>query len=137
MSNDLEKQLQDQLRGSEEHLDAPTLTRLHAARNRALESGSGQRRPRWGGNWLTATAVAGAAAIALLVAVRQPADTGQLAAAEFESTLLAAAGNNEIIGPATDEPVTGGDDADQTLDLLENLDFYEWLSQEAAEEQPT
>ena len=137
MSNDLEKQLQDQLRGSEEHLDAPTLARLHAARNRVLEAGRDHRKPRWGGSWLALTAAAGAAAIVMAVAVRQPADTGQPAAAEFESTLLAAAGNNEIISPATDEPLTGGGDADETLDLLENLDFYEWLSQEAAEEQPT
>ncbi len=137
MSNDLEKQLQDQLRSSEDRLDAPMLARLHAARNRALDAVGGHREPRWGGRWLAITAAAGAAAIALAVAVRQPADTGQPAAAEFESTLLAAAGNNEIISPATDEPLTGGGDADETLDLLENLDFYEWLSQEAAEEQPT
>lgn len=52
MSNDLEKQLQDQLRGSEEHLDAPTLARLHAARNRVLEAGD-HRKPRWGeAGWL-------------------------------------------------------------------------------------
>ncbi len=137
MSNDLETQLQEQLRSSEDHLDAPMLARLHAARNRALDAGSGHREPRWRGNWLTATAAAGAAAIALVVAVRQPADTGQLAAAEFESTLLAAAGNNEIISPVTDEPVNGGGNADEMLDLLENLDFYEWLSQEATAEQPT
>ena len=137
MSSDLEQQLQDQLRSSEEHLDAPTLARLHAVRNRVLETGRGRRKPRWGGSWLAVTAAAGAAAIALTVALRQPADTGQPAAAEFESTLLAAAGNNEIISPVTDEPLTGGGNAEETLDLLENLDFYEWLSQEAAAEQPT
>ena len=133
MNKDLEKNLQDQLRSSEDGLNAPTLARLHAARNRALETGKGGRTPRWAGGWLTAAA-AGVAAIILFATLRQPPDTGPLTTAELESTLLAAAGN-EYVSPVTEEPVSAGSDAAETLDLLENLDFYEWLSQEPAEEQ--
>jgi hypothetical protein len=139
MSNEIEKKLQDQLRRSEDGLDAPTLARLHAARNRALDLARSHREPRWAGSWLTAATAAGVAAIALFVAIRQPADTGQLAATEFESTLLAAA-SNDIISPVTEEPGTGAasaSDTAETLDLLENLDFYEWLSEVADREQQT
>lgn len=135
MSKDFEKHLQDQLRASEDGLDASTLARLHAARNRALRAAEGRRESRWTGNWLAATAAASVAAIALVIAVRPQPDTGQPGVAAFESALLAAAGGNEIINPVTDEPVSGGEDTAETLDLLENLDFYEWLSQEAGEEQ--
>jgi hypothetical protein len=134
MNEQHEQQLQRQLRASEDELDGPTLARLHAARNRALETAGGRR--RWSGAWLTAAA-AGVAAVALFINLRQPAEQPQIAAAELESALLAVAGADEIVGPATEQPVTGDNGTTDTMDLLENLDFYEWLSQEAAQEQPT
>jgi hypothetical protein len=136
MNDELEQKLQQQLRASEDGLDGPTLARLHAARNRALETAGGRHLPRWSGTWLTAAA-AGVAAIALFINLRQPADQEQIAAAELESTLLAVADGDEIIGPVTGQPVTGENGTTETMDLLENLDFYEWLSQEAVKEQST
>lgn len=136
MNDELEQKLQQQLRASEDNLDAPTLARLHAARNRALETAGGQRIPRWSGAWLTAAA-AGVAAVALFINLRQPADQEQIAAAELESTLLAVAGGDEIVSPVAEQPITEENGATETMDLLDNLDFYEWLSQEAVKEQPT
>ncbi|MFZ1623418.1 MAG: hypothetical protein WAU48_01350 [Gammaproteobacteria bacterium] len=134
MNKDLEKNLQDQLRASEDSLDAPTLARLHAARNRALDVAKG-RAPQWAGSWLTATAAAGVAAIALFIAIKQQPDVGPHKVTELESTLLAAASGAGVSAPVSDEPVPGAEDTAETIDLLENLDFYEWLSQEPAEEQ--
>lgn len=136
MSNDPEKNLQDQLRASEDSLDASTLARLHAARNRALDKARGRPDSRWSGSWLAATAATSAIAIALFVAVRPPSGTRELPATEIESALLAAV-SGEVIGTISDEPVTNGADAAETLDLLENLDFYEWLSQQTTGEQAT
>lgn len=151
MNDEFENRLRQQLRASEDHLDAPTLARLHAARNQALGA-TGSRRERrwpkiwpgiWPGAWLAATATAGVALIALFLGTGQSPDEAQLPVAELESTLLAAAGSEDITGPAGEEPVTGaagaatGTDPAETLDLLENLEFYEWLSQQEAGEQPT
>ena len=134
MNKDLEKNLQDQLRASEDSLDAPTLARLHAARNRALDVAKG-RAPQWAGSWLTATAAAGVAAIALFIAIKQQPDVGPPEVTELESTLLAAASGTGVSAPVSDGPVPGAEDTAETIDLLENLDFYEWLSREPAEEQ--
>jgi hypothetical protein len=136
MNDELEKTLQQQLRASEDGLDGPTLARLHAARNRALKAAGNRRESRWPGSWLTAAA-ASVAAIALFISLRQPADQNQLAVADLESTLLAAAGSDEIVSALPEEPVSGESNATETLDLLENLDFYEWLSQEESKEQQT
>jgi hypothetical protein len=137
MNDELEKKLQQQLRASEGELDGPTLARLHAVRNCALEAAGGRRELRWSGIWLGAAAATGVAAIVLLVSLRQPTDDAGLPATVFENTLLAAAGNEAIIDPVTGEPVNGDSNAAETLDLLENLEFYEWLSQEEAQEQQT
>ncbi len=134
MNKDLEKHLQDQLRASEDGLDAPTLARLHAARNRALDVAKG-RTPQWAGSWLTATAAAGVAALALFIAIGPRPDTGQPEVTEFERTLLIAASGNGVSNPMSDEPVPGAEDSAETIDLLENLDFYEWLSQDPAQAQ--
>ena len=153
MNDELENRLRQQLRASEDDLDAPTRARLHAARNQALGAAGSRREQRspkiwpniWQGAWLAATATAGAALIALFLGTGQSPDEAQLPVAELESTLLAAAGSEDLTGPAGEEPVgsgagTGngiGTDPAETLDLLENLEFYEWLSQQEAEEQPT
>lgn len=157
MNDELENRLRQQLRASEDHLDAPTRARLHAARNQALGAAGSRREQRspkiwpniwpnnWPGAWLAATATAGAALIALFLGTGQSPDEAQLPVAELESTLLAAAGSEDITGPAGEEPVGSGagtangigTDPAETLDLLENLEFYEWLSQQEAEEQPT
>jgi hypothetical protein len=130
MNDELEKTLQQQLRASEDGLDGPTLARLHAARNRALKAAGNRRESRWPGSLLTAAAAAS-------ISLRQPADQNQLAVADLESTLLAAAGSDEIVSALPEEPVSGESNATETLDLLENLDFYEWLSLEESQEQQT
>lgn len=136
MNDELEHKLQQQLRASEDDLDAPTLARLHAARNRALEKAGGRRQPRWSGPWLTAAAT-GVAAIALITTLRQPADDVPLSATEFESALLAAAGSDAHTDAVSGEPVSAESKATETLDLLENLEFYEWLSEADLQEQQT
>ncbi|MCL4780224.1 MAG: hypothetical protein KJ049_08525 [Gammaproteobacteria bacterium] len=137
MNDELEKQLRQQLRASEEKLDAPTLARLHAARNRALGTAGNHREGRWPATWLAASTAAGAALIALFLGYGQSPDEAQLPVAELESTLLAAAGSEGLAAPAGEEVVSGGTDTAETLDLIENLDFYEWLSQQETPEQPT
>lgn len=135
MNDELEQKLQEQLRASEDSLDSPTRARLHVARYRALAAAGDRRGSRWPGSWLMAATAASVVAIALLISIWQPADQHQLAVAEFESALLAAADSDETGNPAIGEPVTGEANATETLDLLENLDFYEWLSQEVQEQQ--
>lgn len=137
MNDELEKNLRQQLRASEDRLDAPTLARLHAARNRALGTAGSHRERRWPGAWLAAAVAAGAALIALFPRTGQSPDEAQLPVAELESTLLAAAGSEDPSTPAGEEAVSGGTETAETLDLIENLDFYEWLSQQETPEQPT
>lgn len=147
MNDEFEQELRQQLRASEDDLDAPTLARLHAARNKALGAAGSRREGRWSGHWpshwsgtwLAATVAASTAVVALFLGRAQSPEETQppLPVAELESTLLAAAGNEEIPGPAGEEAVPSSTDTDtaETLDLIENLDFYEWLSQQEAEEQ--
>ena len=53
MNDDFEKNLQQKLRSSEDGLDAPTAARLHAARNRAVESAGGSQNMFWNNSqWL-------------------------------------------------------------------------------------
>jgi len=137
MNEQLEKQLQQQLRASEDKLDAPTLAALHAARNRALAT-AGRRQALHGTyGWLAAVAAAGVAAIGLFIGLRQPADDVQASVTALESTLMAAADGDEIAAPPGAESIDAGTDTAETLDLLENLEFYEWLSQQDTGEQPT
>ncbi|MEZ5562186.1 MAG: hypothetical protein R3F27_04430 [Gammaproteobacteria bacterium] len=137
MNEEFEKQLRQQLRASENGLDGPTLARLHAARNRALDAAGQRREWQLRGNWLKAAAAAGVAAIALFFGLRQPPGELPLSATELESTLLAAADGDEPATPVNGDQATVEGEAAETLDLLENLEFYEWLSREAAEEQQT
>jgi hypothetical protein len=135
MNDELEKRLQQQLRASEDELDGPTLARLHAARNRALEK-AGRRRALYGPqSWLAVAAAASVAAIALFFGLRPPADDMPASVAAFESTLMAAAESDEFAAPAGAESVDTGTDTAETLDLLENLEFYEWLSEQETQEQ--
>jgi hypothetical protein len=142
MNDEFEQELRQQLRASEDTLDAPTLARLHAARNRALAAAGSGREGRWSSRsltWLAATAAASTAVVALFLGRAQSPEEAPLPVAELENTLLAAAGNEEIPGPAGEEAVPGSTDTDtaETLDLLENLEFYEWLSEQEPEEQPS
>jgi hypothetical protein len=137
MNDELERNLRQQLRASEDKLDAPTLARLHTARNRALGTAGSHREGRWPGAWLAAAVAAGAALIALFLGSGQSPDEAQLPVAELESTLLAAAGSEDLAAPAGEKTVGDGTDTAETLDLIENLDFYEWLSQQETPEQPT
>ena len=135
MNDELEQKLQQQLRASEDGLDGPTLARLHAARNRALETAGGRRVARWSGTWLTAAA--SVAAMALFITLRQPAEQQQIAAAELESTLLAAAGSDAVTDPVSGEPVNIENNATETLALLENRESYERRSETAGPERQT
>ncbi len=87
-------------------LDAPTLSRLNRRRQRALEQALGPRR-----YWLPAGLVTAAAALVLAIAVivRPPAPVED-AAAPFEDLDLLV--------------------ADESLDMLAELEFYVWLEGE-------
>lgn len=110
----LEERARDLYRRAAEQLDADTRAGLVAARERAMDAaGSGSLR----GWMLPATAVAGAAAIALAVMMnaRTSADFGTLAAGDptvEDMDLLLATEN---------------------LDMLSDLDFYLWLETEPDE----
>ena len=43
--------------------------------------------------------------------------------------------NAQLANPAGAESVDTGTDTAETLDLLENLEFYEWLSEQDTQEQ--
>lgn len=102
-----------QLRQGAEDLDARTLARLRQAREQALaELGQQRRRPAWFAGWqpaLGAAAVAGLAVALWLgreTAAPPPAATaGAEPALELEALL-----------------------ADENLELIEELEFYDWLA---------
>ena len=106
MSSDNETEfmarLRQQLDRHAEQLDEATATRLRAARRRALEP-STQRTFRW----LPVSGVAAAAAALLLVLVWQQ-HAGNLPGVQEDWDILA-----------------GGEE----LDLIEELEFYDWLEQ--------
>ena len=108
----LQEELATQLRASEQALDSETLSRLKAARARALEAAQNASAPsqrRFGAveGWLIAASVA---AVAVLVSVSGPSPS-DLPTADIPADAMAIEE-----GPHDD------------LDLYENLEFYEWLS---------
>lgn len=92
-------------------LDGHTLSRLHSARSRALESLKAQSTwhvPRW---WLPAGAVATAALVFVLGGViwtKQPLDSVVAMTPEIK----------EIVG------------SEENLEIATDLDFYRWLDEQ-------
>lgn len=117
------QRLRDQLRESET-LDYVTAARLSAARRRALagEAGSAWLRSSWGprasGRWSVLVS-AGAAALALLIAVWMPTQTPPALEAERAMPRMAQADTFEVL---LDE---------NELEFYEDLDLYRWLSEDA------
>lgn len=109
------------LRDDAEALDAATLSRLNRARQRALaEFDRHQRRPAWlGGRLQPALAVAAVALLAVALWVgREPvavAPAGQTAADTGPLASLDAAADLDLVL------------ADESLDLIGELEFYDWL----------
>ena len=101
-------------------LDAATLSRLNQARQRALaEFDRGRQRPAWSVGWQPALGVVAVAALAIALWVgRDPALTPAPA-----DTPAVATGNAD---PALDLELLLADD---NLELIEELEFYDWLEQ--------
>lgn len=107
------------LRESADGLDAATLSRLNRARQAALdEYDARRRRPAWlPGGWQPALGAAAVAALAVALWVgRDPAAPTRPAAHEARAD------------PALDLEVVL---ADESLELLEDLEFYDWVGNEA------
>ncbi|WKZ12667.1 MAG: hypothetical protein QY320_01365 [Gammaproteobacteria bacterium] len=107
------------LRQSADELDAATASRLNRARQRALaEVDRRHPRPAWQAGWRPAL---GAAAVALLVVVLWPEPgTGPGAPGSNPAPVLEAAA-----GDATDLDLLLAED---NLDMLAELEFYDWLA---------
>jgi len=101
---------------SVEDIDGATRARLHAARERALEELA--PRARFGGPRLWIPAVAAAALVAL-VTLPMLDQSGTGADTGFES--MAAADLEILLG-------------EEELEMLAELEFYEWLELEAPDE---
>ncbi|MDP1707520.1 MAG: hypothetical protein Q8L89_00350 [Gammaproteobacteria bacterium] len=93
-------------------LDAHTLSRLHSARSRALDSLEAQpawHAPRW---WLPAGAMAAAAALVFVLGgemwTTQPTDSLVVITPEI----------TEIVG------------SEENLEIATDLDFYRWLDEQ-------
>ena len=100
--------LQQQLRESEQGIDELTQARLRAARTKAIETAKAPSRPRW---FVPAAAAASIMLVITVTLVTRPllqdnnATNGELALLEDIDML-----------------------SDKTsLELIENLEFYEWL----------
>jgi len=103
--NSLEQSVKQALDERARHLDAATLSRLHVARNAALAT----RRQWWRNPLLQLAAGSAAAALALLMSF-----------------------NTWIAGQAFQPPVESLElmeiiDLEADLDLVEELEFYDWL----------
>lgn len=111
------------LRQSAEELDAATLSRLNRARQAALaELERGSRRPAWVPfGWRPAVAMAAVAVVAVVLSSGRvpltPRDASPPAPVAAETPLghVDHAGEIELML------------ADENLEMLEDLDFYDWL----------
>lgn len=114
-----EREARRLLRRQAEEIDGATASRLNRARQAALAEFDRRRAPAWGRGWRPALAAAAVAALALAVWVgREPAlgpGPAPLPAASGAST-------------ATDLELIL---ADESLEMIEELEFYDWLESEA------
>ncbi len=110
----LGKQAKELFDDSVERLDAATLSQLNQRRQAALgEVASKSSGVRWG-RWMPATGVAAAAVIAVVMLQGQPTDVIP----------------NGETATATDFEILIGDDS---LEMIEELEFYSWLELAAEE----
>ena len=87
---------------SVEGLDAQTLSRLNQGRHAALEAAAGSR-PEWV-RWAPATGIAAAAVVAAVMLQEPGTDVPAAPASDFEILL-----------------------GEESIDMLEELEFYAWL----------
>lgn len=102
--------VQQSLRDSENDIDELTLAKLHAARANAIDA-TAQPKSR---NWSIPASLAAAFVLA------------------FVTVIFTQNPNNELVG--TDVALLEDIDvlsSNESLDLLENLEFYEWLDSNA------
>jgi hypothetical protein len=113
------------LRRSADELDAATLSRLNRARQSALaEFDRQRRRPAWlVPGWQPALGVAAVAMLAVALWVgRAPGPATPLPAVPVEAARAVQAVDLEVIL------------ADENLELIEDLEFYDWLETDLAAE---
>jgi hypothetical protein len=107
------------LRRHAEELDGATASRLNRARQAALAEFDRRRGPAWRRGWRPALVTAAVAALALaLWSGREPA------LAPASAPLPSASGP----GAATDLELML---ADENLEMIEELEFYDWVESEA------
>jgi hypothetical protein len=158
MTDEFENELQTKLRASEAELDAPTLAQLHAARNRALGEKDVSRATPWLTGWLPVAAAASVAALAVWVviapettapttdsspatAMARPNDdrdddqNNEQFIGDLETSLLFVAAADVLLDTDSSDGGAGEPNDEEMLELLENLEFYEWLTAEEMEEQ--
>jgi Protein of unknown function (DUF3619) len=116
-----EREMARMLRQGAEELDAATLSRLNRARQKALEEYDRQRqRPAWlpSASWepFAGATVVGVLAVALWLG-RAPDTTPQ------QNVAMPAVGSGRIEGAVDLEVVL----ADDNLEMIEDLEFYDWL----------
>lgn len=99
-----EQQLKQTLDQGNAAMDGETLSHLRRARHQALAA---QHRPAYANRWIPATAMAGAAALAVGLWLHQPVQKNQVLVAGLEDIDLLA--------------------AQEDIDFYEELDFYLWL----------
>jgi len=104
--NDLEKQLQDTLRHSENGLDAATARRLVAARTTAL-SAVNQR--RWPGFFIPVISMAAVSLVAVMLVFSPPTQKLQQNSSPQEELMLS-----------------------EEIDLYEDMEFYSWLASDTS-----
>ena len=117
----LERRAREAFDASVEAVDAPTSSRLHQARRRAIEAATGalRARPAWSGwtTWAPAGALA-AGVLAAALLLRGPAD--------IERAPAVAASHPAAMGHEPLELLAAGEEFEiATSD--EELEFYEWV----------
>ena len=135
MNDSFEQRLRENLRQSEQHVDADTRAKLAAARRQALEHAD-TKSAGWFG-WLppfTGLHAAGTlAAIAVVVAVTvQTMDP--IKRQKVEPQLTASAGSETDVDSARLMNETDLYENLELLEFYEELEFYEWLAEEIPEE---
>ena len=103
---DLEKQLQDTLRRSENELDSATARRLAAARNTALNAVN-QR--RWPGVFIPVVSMTALCLVAVILVFSLPTQNLQQNSPPHEELMLS-----------------------EEIDLYENMEFYSWLASDTS-----
>lgn len=111
----LEEAARQMLRQGAEDIDAATASRLNRARQAAL-AGLGDRRSAWLGGWQPALGAAAVAGLALALWLgREPAPLPAKVDAALALEVLL---------------------ADENLEMIEDLEFYDWLQADGGQEQP-